>query len=74
MNGSVEWLGITDLLRNDGPPWYLEKLKTDNGQEHVHEIFWRCTYMQPSSIALISALAVEPPSVEMTDTYAGSVT
>ena len=23
INGSVEWLGIRDFLRNDGPPWTL---------------------------------------------------
>ena len=26
INGSVEWLGIPDFLRNDGPPWILNLL------------------------------------------------
>ena len=26
INGSVEWLGVPDLLRNDGPPWDLNLL------------------------------------------------
>ena len=26
INGSVEWLGILELLRNDGPPWTLNLL------------------------------------------------
>ena len=25
-NGSVKWLGVTDFLRNDGPPWTLNLL------------------------------------------------
>ena len=26
INGSVEWLGVTNLLRNDGTPWNLNLL------------------------------------------------
>ena len=26
INGSVEWLGVPDFLRNDGPPWTLNLL------------------------------------------------
>ena len=26
MNGSVEWLGVPNFLRNDGPPWTLNLL------------------------------------------------
>ena len=26
INGSVKWLGVIELLRNDGPPWNLNIL------------------------------------------------
>ena len=46
----------------------------DNGQKYIHMIFWRRTYMRPSSVGLVAALAVEPPSVEMTATSAVTLT
>ena len=26
INGSVEWIGVTNYMRNDGPPWALNIL------------------------------------------------
>ena len=46
----------------------LGEVKTNDEQTHVHANFWRCTYMQPSSIGMMAELAVETPSVRITAT------
>ena len=51
-----------------------EKLKTDDGQMHVHAIFFSRTCMRPSSAGPMVASAVEPPSVDMKTTSAVNVT
>ena len=51
-----------------------EKLKTDNEQTHVHVIFFSRTYMRQSSVGMMAASEVEPPSAEMTTTSVVPVT
>ena len=46
----------------------------DDGQTHVHAVFWNCTYMRLSSVGTMDALSVEPPYVEMTTTLKVTVT
>ena len=41
---------------------------------HVHADFFKRTYMQPSSIGLMAASAVDPPSVWMMAAFTVTVT
>ena len=52
----------------------LGEVKTDNGHMHIHATFCRRTYMRPSSVGLMDALEVEPPSIDMITTSVVTVT
>ena len=38
MNGTVEWLGVPEFLRNDGPPWTLNLLDPYENWEDIGSI------------------------------------